>query len=72
MSESFEEELKKLQLNLENAEKTYGKSSSPCRIIQRIIDDFTAKREISGDGPSPAESLQNSLQLPFRPKTSRS
>jgi hypothetical protein len=79
MSESFEEELRKvcmraifytrrsltaqLQLNLENAEKTYGPSSAPCQAIRRIIDDFIASHE------PPPESQQNGLQLPFRPKS---
>jgi hypothetical protein len=63
-----------LQLNLENAENTYGKSSSPCQIIQKIIDDFTAKHQLAGHGqsspPLKGESPRlNGLQLPFRPKT---
>jgi len=93
MSESFEEELRKvcfssprpksrankaqLQLNLENAEKTYGKSSSRCRMIQIIIDDFTAKHQHSTNDSKQSSPTEESrqpggLQLPFRPKTERS
>jgi len=44
-NEAFETELQKLRLNLDNAEKTYGKGSQPCRIIQQIIDEYVKKNK---------------------------
>jgi hypothetical protein len=55
--------LSQLLLNLENAEKTYGKDSKPYQVIKAIVDKFKADH-----AQSVSSNLPSFRNLAIRPK----
>jgi hypothetical protein len=54
-----------LQINLDNAEKTYGKDSKPYKTVQDIITQFRAQHEAR---PTLSHNLPSFENLAIRPK----
>jgi hypothetical protein len=54
-----------LQINLNNAEKTYGKDSKPYKTVQDIITQFKAQHEAR---PILSHNLPSFENLAIRPK----
>jgi len=65
MDDKHREELEKLQINLDNAEKTYGKDSKPYKIVQDIIAQFKAQHKAR---PVLSHNLPSFENLAIRPK----